>query len=451
MNLHALAVTREDIEIELAASIEEGRAVPPELRAEAERLMATDLSWKAAQEQAGKFLDQMHALALRPDYPYREPSDLRHIREERPESPQVPGHSLDREGLLDRLHGAWVGRAAGCLLGKPVEGWHRERLHGYLRDTNAFPLKGYIRGDAPPNVLEKYEVPADRGAFIERVNGLPEDDDLNYTVLSHVVLQKQGDAFTSEDIAEEWLTRLPVLRTFTAERVAYRNLVAGIAPPHSGSYRNPYREWIGAQIRADGWGYVCPGDPETAAALAWRDACISHVKNGIYGAMWSAAMNAAAFSLDSPRAIVEAGLAQIPARCRLADWIRTVMDWHEMGLPYDDACERIHAEWDEKRFHHWCHVISNAAIVTMALLYGEGDFGASVCRAVQAAFDTDCNAATVGSVLGAKLGASRLTEEWTAPLNDTIETGVVGYQRLRLTELARMSLDVIEKQRGGKV
>ena len=58
---------------------------------------------------------------------------------------------------------------------------------------------------------------------------------------------------------------------------------------------NPYREWIGAQIRADICGYV-PRPPGAAAKLAFRDASLSHTANGIYGAMWSAALVAAAFA-----------------------------------------------------------------------------------------------------------------------------------------------------------
>ena len=113
--------------------------------------------------------------------------------------------------------------------------------------------------------------------------------------------------FTPQDVADLWLQEIPILHTFTAERVAYRNLCLLIPPPASASHRNVHREWIGAQIRADFWGYSAPGDPELAAEYAWRDASVSHVKNGLYGEMWAAAMIASAFTTDDVEEIIESG------------------------------------------------------------------------------------------------------------------------------------------------
>jgi ADP-ribosylglycohydrolase len=438
-----LRFTAQDIATELDQARDEGRDLPDDLRAEAERLLASELSATQAQEAIGGLLDRIVARPIRRDFPYDEPSDLDGIRAQRPTAPAVP--AVDRKALADRLQGAWLGRACGCLLGKPVEGWRRERLHAYLRETGQWPLRAYIRGDAPAEVRARYQV-GENAAFIERVHGMPEDDDVNYTVAALGILRERGYGFTPEDVARFWLARIPISRTFTAERVAYRNLVDSIPPPDSAAHRNPYREWIGAQIRADLWGYACPGDPARAAELAWRDACVSHVKNGIYGAMWSAAMNAAAFAQDDPQAVVEAGLAQIPARCRLAEWLRKVLDWHESGVSHDEADARVHAAWDEAVPHHLLHTISNAAIVAAALLWGECDYGKSICLAVQVGFDTDCNGATVGSVAGAMLGASGIPAEWPAPINDTLETGVVGYSRAQISELARQTLELVRSQ-----
>jgi hypothetical protein len=246
-------------------------------------------------------------------------------------------------------------------------------------------------------------------------------------------------------VASFWLNDIPILHTCTAERVAYRNLCLLKPPPDSASFRNPYREWIGAQIRADFWGYAAAGDPELAAEFAWRDACVSHVKNGIYGEMWAAAMIAASFVTDDIPTIIRAGLAQIPAKCRLADYLEQLFEWQDIGVDYDTAVYRIHEFWDETRAHDWCHTISNAMIVTAGLLYGEGDFAKTICRAVQPCFDTDCNGATTGSIMGILYGRRELPDNWTSVINDTLHTGVAGYHTVKLSDLTRASLEVLQR------
>jgi hypothetical protein len=268
---------------------------------------------------------------------------------------------------------------------------------------------------------------------------MPEDDDTNYTVTALSLVKQKGIDFTPEDVATFWLGNIPIMHTCTAERVAYRNFVSGIWPPYSASVRNPYREWIGAQIRADFFGYVAPGNPTLAAELAWRDACISHVRNGIYGEMWVAAMLAAAAVETDIKTVIEIGLSEIPARCRLAEDIKQVLGWHADNVSYRDAVARIHERWEELNPHHWCHTNSNAQIVALALLYCQGDYEDGVTHAVYPCFDTDCNGATVGSVIGMMLGAKALPAKWTKILCDTLITGVAGYHKVAISDLANWS------------
>lgn len=430
-----LYISNTDLETERRQCVEEGKDLSG-VEVEFDRLAALDLEDPAHQPAAQQLLDCTAALPVRPDFPYQEPSDLGSIRALRPaDRPTLPPLRLSEVELRDRAYGAWLGRVSGCLLGKPVEGWRRPRMWGYLRETGRFPLDGYFSLVAPAEVRERYEVSDDR-CFIETVRAMPEDDDTNYTTTGLAILKKHGPGFRPEDVAEFWLREIPILHTCTAERVAYRNLCLLIPPPQSASFRNPYREWIGAQIRADFWGYAAPGNPQLAAEFAWRDACISHVKNGIYGEMWAAAMISAAFVTEDLETILLAGLGEIPERCRLAEDVRAVMAWRGAGLSYDEASERIHQRWDEERAHDWCHTISNAMVVTLGLLWGEKDFGRTLTRSVQACFDTDCNGATAGSVIGILHGAREIPDRWTAPFNDTLETGVAGYHRVRISDLA---------------
>lgn len=373
-----------------------------------------------------------------------EPSDLEAIAALWPaRAPKAP---LAPPTLWDRSYGAWLGRCCGCLLGKPVEGWRTPALHGFLKDTDNYPIHTYLSADVPAPIQEKYrDQIALRNSFINQVDGMPEDDDTNYMLIAMKILETYGRDFTPADVAETWMRCLPILHVCTAERLAYRNLSMGMLPPETATYCNPCREWIGAQIRGDVFGYVNPGDPWTAAEMAWRDASISHVKNGIYGEIWVAAMLAIAFDEADMRAVIRGGLGLIPPKSRLHAAIEDVLAWHAEGIEWEEASARIHARWNEFDGHDWCHTVSNAQIVAAALLFGEKDLTRTLAYAVMPGFDTDCNGATAGSVLGAVLGANALPAYWVAPLRDTMESGVDGLGRVKISDMARRVMAFVPK------
>lgn len=352
--------------------------------------------------------------------------------------------------LYEKILGGWLGRSAGCLLGQPVECWRKDRLVGLLKETGNYPVNYYISSDISPELRTKYGITdsghvygSDKINWINNVEYMPEDDDTNYTIIALKIVETYGRGFTADDVAECWLANLPILHTCTAERVAYRNLCNLMMPPQSAMYCNPYREWIGAQIRADLFGYINPGDPKTAAIMAYKDASISHVKNGIYGEMFVAAMIAAAFAESYPAAIVRIGMDFIPHTSRLYKYIQDVLDKKKDGMTVEQMIRYIHGQFDENNPHDWCHTISNAMIVVSGLLYGEGDFEKSIGIAVEAAFDTDCNGATVGSIIGVASGAGKLPEKWISPLHNKIKSGVDGFGLVNISDLAQRTLRCI--------
>jgi ADP-ribosylglycohydrolase len=205
-------------------------------------------------------------------------------------------------------------------------------------------------------------------------------------------------------------------------------------PAFTRRWRNPYREWIGAQIRADGWAYVCAGKPELAAEFAWRDASWTHERNGIYGAMFCAAMQAAAFVEDDPAKLVAIGLSEIPAECRLARGVRQLMGWIDACPDFEACMDRLEAAYPDM---HPVHTITNALICVLSLVYGRMDTTAAITTTVMCALDTDCNGATVGSIVGATAGKSRFRPELAGRLNDTIKPNLIGFQEVRMAELAK--------------
>lgn len=366
-----------------------------------------------------------------------EPSGLEEIRALRPDGPRRYDFTMSDETLADRMLGAWLGRAAGCALGKPVEGWPRADIRELLEYAGEFPLEHYF---PPVEGFRREWHPLNTGCLRGGISRMERDDDMDYTLLALVVMEEHGPAFTTRHVADAWLLHLPYLMVYTAEREAYRNLVTGLQPPETARWRNPYREWIGAQIRADFWGYAAAGNPELAAEFAWRDAALSHVKNGIYGEMWMAAAIAAAFVVDTPEEAVRIGLTEIPAKCRLAGAINETLDWCAQNGNREEVFNRI----EEKYGHyHNVHTINNAALVVAGLILGNRELGPTITTAVAGGWDTDCNGASAGSVLGAMVGAQPLPYEWVGPLNDRMDTALSGVragQPLKFSDLARRSV-----------
>ncbi len=449
-----------DLEIELLQAEQEGRdlaAVRPLIRG-LQKAARPEGGWQVqlGGERGAAWLaryvrlsEAIQALPLRADYPYVEPDALEAIRQARaPAKTDIPVWRGSAKKFSRHLHGGLLGRICGCLLGKPVEGWYRTSIEVTAKCTGNWPISGYLRVPtkamaariAQLKPVQKFDCTPAVGkknrCLLPNISGMVEDDDTNYTVLGFAVIKRHGVAFTPQDVASFWLSELPLLHTCTAERAAYRNLAGGVAPPASAVRLNPYREWIGAQIRADFFGYANPGRPERAAEWAWRDASISHVKNGIYGEMWVAAMLASAYVLGDWEAVIRAGLDQIPAQCRLREDVETILALWEDGADYGVVSEYIHAQWNERRSHDWCHTNSNAQIVAAALLWGDDDFGQSVAQAVMCGFDTDCNGATVGSLWGVMHGANRIPEAWARPVRNTLRTGLAGYHEVAVDRLA---------------
>ncbi|MGW0117379.1 ADP-ribosylglycohydrolase family protein [Streptomyces sp. NPDC003327] len=362
-----------------------------------------------------------------------------------PAAPPRPGPRTrpgrEDPALRDRLHAAWLGRAAGCLLGKPVEKLPLPAIRALARATGNWPLGDWFtaRG-VPPELLAAHPWNRRSAAtsLAENIDGMPEDDDLNYPLLNLLLLQRYGRDFTTADVARLWLDELPAGRTFTAERVAYRNLLDGVEPPLTAVRRNPFREWIGAQIRADVHGWTCPGAPEAAAAQAYRDAALTHTANGVYGALFVAATTAAAASgtADVHQALA-AGLGVVPPRSRLAAAVRLGIAAARTTADFDAVVDRLHAELGG---YHWVHAVPNAALLAAALTHADGDFTRSICAAVSGGWDTDSNGATAGSVAGLLAGhPDRLPDRWTSPLKNRLSTSVAAFDGIGFDALADLT------------
>lgn len=382
------------------------------------------------------FVDLYDELSeLEPDssFPFEEPDEFEAIQALRPDGPRRMDVSVSEQTLQDRIYGGWLGRAAGCSLGKPVEGWPRKRIDEYLANTDALPLNDYV--PFKEGAINQYLKSSTKG----NIEFMARDDDMDYPILGLITLERKGSKLEPRDMANTWLSYMPFNLLYTAENVAYRNLVNRRMPPESASWRNPYREWIGAQIRADIFGYVAPGWPEKAAQLAYQDACISHVKNGIYGEMLMAAMIAASFATDDVEEIINIGLSEIPQNCRLAEAVHDTVGWCKETTDWEVVWDRIFEKYGH---YHTVHTINNAALVVMGLMFGKTDYEQGIALTVRGGWDTDCNGATVGSILGTKMGAEALPEKWIGVLNNRLMSVVRDFNDNHISDLAKRTYDM---------
>ncbi len=141
--------------------------------------------------------------------------------------------------------------------------------------------------------------------------------------------------------------------------------------------------------------------------------------------------------------IINTGLNCIPSGCRLAEKLSELLGKHACGADEASVFAWIPTLFNEKVGHDWCHTISNTLIVCACLLYGSNDYGRSISMAVQTGFDTDCNAATVGSILGMKNGISSIDKYWIEPLHGKLNTSIVDMAAVEIESLIGKTLSHI--------
>lgn len=337
---------------------------------------------------------------------------------------------------FDTFHGAWLGRAAGCLLGKPVEKVQREGIRKILQSSARWPLTEYFTGQGvPPEVLEQHpwNKQSASNCLQENIDGMAEDDDLNYPLIALLTLEQYGRDFNTDHIADQWIKLLPAGKIFTAERVAYRNLLDACTPLEAGGKNNPFKEWIGALIRTDVYGWINPGNVKVAAEMAMRDAWLSHRRNGLYGASMAAAMCAVAMVSKDIDEVIDAGLSVLPPDSQIFKACLFSREQGNSDIEYETVLDNLYEYVDGM---HWVHTINNAALGVMALSRSRGDFSSAITLTVMGGWDTDSIGATIGSICGAIAGASAIDSKWLTPIDDRLASSIHGCNQLRFSDLA---------------
>ena len=350
----------------------------------------------------------------------------------------------------ERIRAAWQGRISGCMLGKAVELFSMregpQALNDYLHAANALPLRDYI-----PYKQELASKHIDPTCCAEHLTHSRPDDDINYTTLALLMLEKFGKALTTKDVARSWMKFLPVASTYTAERAAYKTLLSnahewfpeGKDPGFDLALcaDNVYSDWIGAQIRADLYGWVCSGNAGLAVKLATADAQLSHRGDGVYGAVLVAAWGAlipefcsADGASDQPlEQALDQALSYIPEDSECAHAV------HFARQLASDPDGPVHIRERYKALSV-VHTVNNLALVIWALLRHQDDFGAAIGDVVAAGLDTDCNGATVGALWA--LQGKPIPAQWIAPWQGRVGLSLAGFDQINVDELVARTIKV---------
>ena len=323
----------------------------------------------------------------------------------------------------EKVLGCWYGKNIGGTLGAPFE-WKRQ-----FNEVTGYTQK--LRGKPLPN------------------------DDLDLQLLWLIAAEEQKLRLTPQVLG--YYFSMFVAPHWAEYGISKANMKLGMLPPESGRANNVYRHSCGSYIRSELWACIAAGDPALAAKYMIADSCVDHGGNseGTYAAVFIAAMEAAAFVVSDIEELIGIGLSYIPADCGIAGVAALARSCFERGTDYHDARDEIfrsfrgapfiRGDGDDARID-CCErdaklnfdsgikgydVVANIGIVLLGLLYGQGDFGKSLCIAVNCGEDTDCTAATLGALLGILYGRKGIPEKWLRPIGNEIVTACLNIGELQ--------------------
>jgi len=325
--------------------------------------------------------------------------------------PEKRDVNINDKKFREKIKAAWVSQLIGAAMGTQVEGYTSENLFeafGEVRD--------YIR---EPNTY---------------------NDDITFELALLESFEKYGYNIKSRDIALEWVGYVP--SGWSAEEIALRNIKSGIMPPESGSYNNPFNEWIGAQMRGAICGMLAPGDPKLAAELAWKDGEVSHISNGILGEVLNAVMTSLAFVEKDVKKIVETAVNIIPKDSEYYSVVKFALDKCKESNSWQEALEVCEERYKK---YNWIHTYPNACAEIIALWFGQGDYEETLYIVTMSGIDVDCNAAQIMPIIGIQKGMKNIPERLIHPAFDKLITYMRDYKELTLDELIEKTVRSIKK------
>lgn len=318
---------------------------------------------------------------------------------------------------LEKVYSGFLGMVMGVRLGAPVE----PTIWTYQKIKSTY---GNITG------------------YVKKYKNFAADDDINGPVFFIRALydDAKDDELEPQDVGKAWLNYTREEQGMfwwggygiSTEHTAYLNLKKGVEAPLSGSSKQNgiiLAEQIGGQIFVDTWGLIWPNNIEKAAEYAGKAASVSHDLNGIYGGRFISACISKAFITKDVIKIINAGLSVIPEECTYAEVTRAVINFYNNNPKEFRECrDYLEDNWGYDKYPGVCHIIPNAGICILALLYSNGDLSRAIEIATMCGWDTDCNAGNVGTIMGVAGGIEGIKDHYREPINDqVVASSISGY------------------------
>ena len=313
--------------------------------------------------------------------------------------------------FLEQVYASVLGKVIGVYMGRPFEGWWKDHILRVLG-----PVEGYI--------YEKCKKPL-----------IVSDDDISGTFTFIRALEDSGLYENTPDdfFGEMWLNYILENQSIlwwggmsvSTENTAFLRLKNGYKSPESGSIAlngKIVAEQIGAQIFIDAFGMVAPGKPELAAKLAKKSARVSHDGAAVDAAVVQAVLISLAFEEKNMERLLDEAIKFIPEDSIITQIHRDVRQWSKEDGDWEKTYARIFEKYGYDKFGGGCHIVPNHAIMVMAWCYAPDNFHKAMTIINTAGWDTDCNAANVGAVMGLVVGLDGICKDYDyrGPVADRI-------------------------------
>jgi len=346
--------------------------------------------------------------------------------------------------LENKITGGWLGKLIGTILGSEIDdickeaALSRRNLSNFLRSQNNYPPHQYVALESLSGIFPDYDSLPEgirKAFFLENIHEVPPSMSIDQNIVQLIIAREHSQSQSPEQHVAAWLRLIPLEMLRHAERAAAMNFLYKLSYPSLAVAYNPFREYGGAHGRTEMAGLINPGQPQKAAAMAWYNAAATHVRTGIYSAMWSAAMIAAAYVETEPWNIVMRGLEHVPAQSRFVAQITEIAEW---SLQNTTDFEKTLSLIEEKHTKELLpSPLLDACIITAALLHGSKSFISAMGIAAASGINTTLTTSVTATIAGVLHGKSGIPSPLILSLGNTIRSSVCGYSPTSISRVLR--------------